>query len=94
MTLDLGIPDPEPRPALSAGARLSARLRDMAAAGVNPLTYEPGHPTKTCGTCAHRVDSHRRYPKCDHPETPRTSGPATDVRAYWPACPRHTPNGT
>jgi hypothetical protein len=87
MTLDLGIPDPPPRP--SAGARLTARLNALAARGVQPLTREPARPDLgTCGTCVHRVTSGRGYPKCDHPDTPTTSGPATDVRAKWPACHR------
>lgn len=85
--LPLGIDVPEPPAVLSAGARLSAKLRRLAAEGVQPLTREPARPDLgTCGTCVHRILG--RFPKCDHPDTPRTSGPATDVRASWPACHR------
>ncbi|MEU8023739.1 hypothetical protein AB0B88_16140 [Micromonospora haikouensis] len=59
----------------------------------------PGH---RCGTCQHRRPvggTARSYPKCWHgwsgrPEDtpPRYSGgPATDVRAWWPACRDHQP---
>jgi len=85
--LPLGIPDPPPAP--SAGARLTARLNAMVEKGIHPLTREPARPELgTCGTCVHRVGI--KYPKCDHPDTPRTNGPATDVRAKWPACHRWT----
>lgn len=88
--LDLDIDVPEPQPVLSAGARLTARLNALVDAGVQPLTREPARPDLgTCGTCVHRVHGYRGYPKCDHPDTPRTSGRATDVRAKWPACHRH-----
>jgi hypothetical protein len=50
----------------------------------------------TCGSCLHR-DPHG-FPKCDLPgPTGRpiperhTHGPATDVRAWWPACPDYEP---
>lgn len=90
--LELDLPPVEEAPRLSAGARLTRRLQGLAAAGRNPLTGEPGHPTLTCGTCVHRVirgGVAGRYPKCAHPDTPTTGGAATDVRAKWPACPRH-----
>lgn len=93
-SLDLDIEIPEPAPQLSQGARLTQRLQGLAAAGRNPLTGEPGHPTLTCGSCVHRVyrgNVAGRYPKCVHPDTPISGGPATDVRGYWPACPRHQP---
>ena len=87
-SLDLGIPEREHAPVLSAGARLTARQRRMVNEGVQPLTREPARPDLgTCGTCVHRQVA--KYPKCTHPDTPLTSGPATDVRAYWPACHRH-----
>lgn len=93
--------DPPPRqPDLrSAGTKLSDKLRDLAERGVQPLTREPAHPELgTCGGCVHRVVANRggsnAYPKCVHPETPTNRGPATDVRASWPACHRFTPKET
>jgi hypothetical protein len=54
----------------------------------------PGRPF-TCGTCTHRAPS-RGYPKCWVDTGPGnagriTSGPGTDVRAWWPACPDYDP---
>lgn len=99
--LDLGPSyDGPPRQAdlRSAGTRLADKLRDLAAHGIQPLTREPARPDLgTCGGCAHRVlrqGVSGKYPKCDHPETPVTRGPATDVRASWPACHRFTPKET
>lgn len=90
--LDLGIPEPPPRP--SAGARLTRRLNLLAERGIQPLTREPARPDLgTCGTCIHRVANGHGYPKCDHPDTPATHGPATDVRAKWPACDRWAAKG-
>lgn len=51
-------------------------------------------PGARCGTCRFRVTG-GQYPKCRWPDPgeyriaklPRvTHGPATDVRAWWPAC--------
>lgn len=80
----------------SPGTRLADKLRGLAAAGVQPLTREPARPDLgTCGGCEFRVQFNRGtskpYPKCVHPETPMTGGPATDVRASWPACHRFVP---
>lgn len=49
----------------------------------------------TCGTCVFR-ESHqwhnRTYPKCiSHGRVYLTHGTATDVRAWWPACPNYLP---
>lgn len=92
-TLDLGIPDPPEPPALSAGARLTARQHALVERGIHPLTKEQARPDLgTCGTCVHRVQrggTATAYPKCDHPGTPISKGAATDVRASWPACHRH-----
>lgn len=56
----------------------------------------PQDGTPTCGTCALReVLGYRgkSYPKCTQPGMPISHGPATDVRAWWPACPMHSPKG-
>jgi hypothetical protein len=85
---DVGAPLPAPLP-LSTGRRLTARQRLDVAKGYHPLTrlplLEPRDDTKKCGTCIHRTKGGSRgYPKCD--QTTITSGPATDCRAWWPAC--------
>jgi hypothetical protein len=94
----------QPGPVLSAGQRLTARQHAAAAAAVHPLTHGRIHPDAPrdatdrtapglrCGTCRHRARSHRDYPKCWFGDGIRTShGTATDVRAWWPACPDHQP---
>lgn len=56
----------------------------------------PQDGTPTCGTCVHRrtVDYRGKwYPKCTHDQAPLSHGPATDVRAWWPACVRFEPEG-
>lgn len=76
----------------SYGRRLTERLRNLADAGINPLTGTRGPDDQTCGDCIHRqlVGGHSKaYPKCDL--GPRTAGPKTDVRKYWPACHRFEP---
>jgi hypothetical protein len=48
----------------------------------------------TCGTCVFRQTiGHRSgtYPKCTRPGAPVSHGPATDVRAWWPACTHYEP---
>jgi len=53
---------------------------------------DPGNPSERlyrCGSCIHRVslNHHGEYwPKCDLSTI--THGQASDVRAWWPACPR------
>jgi len=53
---------------------------------------DPGNPAERlyrCGSCVHRVslNHHGEYwPKCDLSTI--THGQASDVRAWWPACPR------
>lgn len=77
----------------SYGRRLTARLRALAEAGINPLTGTRGPDGETCGGCTHRVliGGHAKsYPKCAL--GPITGGPKTDVRAFWPACPRWEKN--
>lgn len=81
---------------LSAGRRLTIRQRANVDRGIHPLTRTPidQDPEHTCGTCRFRAAG--QYPKClwpdpdkpiSHRHHPRfTSGPATDVRAWWPGC--------
>ena len=75
---------------LSAGRKLTLRLRELSDQGINPLTGEGDGPKgRTCGDCKHRISvlwHDRTYPKCEL--GPATHGPQTDVRAYWPACTR------
>lgn len=76
----------------SYGRRLTERLRKLADSGINPLTGTRGPDGQTCGDCIHRqlVGGHSKaYPKCDL--GPRTAGPKTDIRKYWPACHRFEP---
>ncbi len=84
---------------LSAGQRLTVRQRRDVSAGIHPLMGGPLHERAdrtakaadpknlpfTCGTCVNR-DSHE-YPSCKI--GPRSRGAATDVRAWWPACPSY-----
>lgn len=81
---------PDERAHLSYGRRLTLRQRADVERGVHPLTKTPARPDLgTCGDCCHRRSERKgdgRYPKCDL--GPRTHGPATDVRAWWPACDR------
>ena len=83
---------------LSADQRRTLRQRRDVDSGVHPLmggplheradrTVKAGDPKglpHTCGSCVHR-DPHG-YPSCVI--GPRSHGAATDVRAWWPACPR------
>lgn len=88
---------------MSAGRRLTNRQTRDVKAGRHPLTggnlhehadttAHPGDPTGLsfrCGYCTHRVLMHWKddhYPKCDLSTI--THGQATDVRAWWPACPK------
>lgn len=91
------------KPARSTGQRMTERQAQDVKAGRHPLTGGPlhgqadttarkGDPTGLsyrCGSCVHRIVSNHRngtYPKCDLSTI--THGQATDVRAWWPACPR------
>ena len=79
----------EPPARLSAGRRLTARQRQLAERGVNPLTGLQGPAGRTCGECAHRLlqrHHDKSFAKCE--VGPQSRGPATDVRAFWPACPK------
>jgi len=47
-------------------------------------------PGRRCGNCAFRQNNGWGYPKCTFGDGARMShGAATDVRAFWPACPDH-----
>jgi hypothetical protein len=79
--------------ALSYGQRLTLRQRDDVKAGRHPLAGEPAHPELgTCGGCTFKqVGGPHGWNKCLEPGSPRTSSQSTDVRAWWPACPRFQP---
>lgn len=92
----------------SDGARRTERQAVLIALGQHPLMTGPIHPEadrsahrtdgKTlpfrCGSCVHRITVHRggkmNLPKCDL--TTMSCSEASDVRAWWPACPRYEPN--
>lgn len=79
-----------PAAQLSQDRRRAYRQRQLVKLGRHPLTGSATRPDLgTCGTCAHRqlVGGHAKtYPKCAL--GPQTSGAATDVRRWWPACAR------
>lgn len=91
------------KPARSADQRRTQRQAADIKAGRHPLTGGPLHEqadttarksdpaglSYRCGTCIHRVslNHHSGYwPKCDLSTI--THGQASDVRAWWPACPK------
>ena len=89
---DLDDPD-----TMSADRKLTRKLRGLADQGLNPLTGEAGPEGRTCGECVHRTCGEcvhrvlwpwhgRPYPKCEL--GPVSHGRKTDVRTWWPACPR------
>ena len=59
----------------------ASRNRDSTSPRTDPFT---------CGSCVFRVvqqHHNKTYPKClSHGDKHVSSGPATDVRAWWPAC--------
>jgi hypothetical protein len=81
----------------TAAQKLRTKQRRTLAAGGHPLggmlhadaaPYDDKTaPGLRCGDCTHRLRA--RFPKCDL--GPLTHGPATDCRAWWPACRRHLP---
>lgn len=98
--------EPPPSEDLSADQRRTRRQHQQVQAGVHPLTGGPLHPLAsrhrdpaspkqdpfTCGSCWYRVLSPHGYPKCTAGDGQRvTAGAATDVRAWWPACPAYSP---
>lgn len=81
---------PPPAPRTSADRRRTQRQRERVARGIHPLTGGRTFPSAgTCGDCPNRrpQDGERSWPKCGL--WPVTGGPATDCRAWWPACARH-----
>lgn len=89
---------PEKDPELSAGRRLTARQHADVERGIHPLTGEPTRPDLgTCGDCALRRPetsySGKTYPKCDRPGVRKAHSASSDVRAWWPACPKHQKEG-
>ena len=91
--VELVVTEVDPTAGLSAGRRLTLRQKTDVEKGVHPLVGGPTRPELgTCGDCAHRTGNHggnRTYPKCDL--LPVTHSAASDVRAWWPACPSHSP---
>ena len=92
----------EPVEKVSADRRRTLHQRALVEAGVHPLTGDKARPDLgTCGDCKLRLLVHwrnRTYAKCARglpegaplDEAPFVShGAATDVRAWWPACPAH-----
>jgi len=76
-------------PKLSADVRRRLRQEEMIARRRHPITGLALliGTSETCGKCRFReVFSYhtRSYPKCE--KGPITHGPATDVKAKWPAC--------
>lgn len=75
---------------LGADARRTVRQRASIARGVHPLTGRPLLPADvgaSCGDCSKRYAfryHNRSYAKCE--ERGDSRGPATDCRAWWPAC--------
>lgn len=89
-----GVPaEPDPLDGLSADARRTARQRLAIERGVHPLNRLKTRPDLgTCGGCRFRevIGWHdRSFPKCAW--GPRTHGAATDIRGWWPACPKFQP---
>jgi hypothetical protein len=87
-----GYPDPpQPPPAekLSADCRRTIERQAKIDAGIHPANglklLDNG---ETCGTCDHlyRRQLGGTYLKCDLGLMSR--GPASDIRAWWPACPK------
>lgn len=76
---------------LSYTQRLTLRNKAALERGMHPTGLGPISDEGTCGTCVHhRVHSSAKdYHKC---EFTATSGPATDIRVSWPACPKYLPS--
>lgn len=71
--------------------RVTQRQRADVTAGRHPLTGEPINDRRTCGGCVFRGPGGARsgYWKCHRGEKSLLShSTRTDVRAWWPACPR------
>lgn len=100
--MSAGLFDMEPTPLpvvekLSADRRRTLRQARDIAFGRHPVLQLPFHADAarvrgseglTCGDCAHKLSQEhhgRTYLKCDYSIT---SGAATDLRLWWPACVR------
>jgi hypothetical protein len=83
-----GYPDIEPPEKLSADRRRTLAQKRKIDRGVHPANGLPiAGSQETCGTCEHIT--HQRgtagsYLKCALGSMSR--GPASDIRAWWPAC--------
>lgn len=87
--LEFGVTPPEKD--LSPQKRRTIRNRELIARGIHPCTRVPlARNGETCGTCALSAWKRmgNRYFKCS---LNMTSGPATDIRAFWPACEKWKP---
>lgn len=90
----------------SDGARRTERQAQLIKLGQHPLMSGPLHPDADrsahrtdgkslpfrCGSCVHRITvgaGSKSYPKCDL--TSMSHSEASDVRAWWPACPSYEP---
>jgi len=98
------VPTPPPR-RFGADVRRTERQRQIVLDGMHPLTGGRLHPDAPrdatdahaaglrCGSCAHRVlrsAGGKAWPKCRaYHGRYLTNGAATDVRAWWPACPAY-----
>lgn len=85
-------PGLEPTEKLSAQRKRTRRQRLLIDNGVHPLNGLPLHPSEKCGGCTHLISAFggsRDYLKCAL--GPRTNGPGTDVRKWWPACEKWEP---
>ena len=78
---------------LTATQRLTARRRDLLAAGKHPATgMKVIDNGSTCGDCEHH-HSHEHYSsrpkvwhKCDVHRLGESHSEASDIRVSWPAC--------
>lgn len=87
---------PAPAPVQGADARRTLRQVEILATGYHPVSRLKLHPDAPpvedrtaegprCGNCSHlfRKVMGSTYLKCGQNTT---GGPATDLRAWWPAC--------
>lgn len=90
----------------SDGRRRTERQAELIKLGQHPMMSGPLHELADrtamrddgkelpyrCGSCVHRIIRNhgaKTYPKCDL--TPMSHSEASDVRAWWPACPSYQP---
>ncbi len=100
---DVDEPAQPPAHEESEGVRRTKRQAALLAAGKHPLSavvsglrlhpeaaphYDRQASGRRCGNCAFRRPG--VYSKCTFGNRTRlSSGPATDCRGWWPACPDH-----